>query len=179
MQDPIMGCGPDHWPLHAHEFGWPRGKEAHSLWVQTATELGIPGIMMFMGFYLVCIWRCWLLLGRLKADDPSWFGDSCRMTIGAICGFMVAAMFVSLEALEIPYYVCMLGAGTMVVYSRNYQFSNTSAVPDFDSEDTFSQNDPVEEEQMCLQKQAAADWRDEIDARQSQVPVEDRCLIMN
>ena len=119
------------------------------------------------------------MLGRLKADDPSWFGDSCRMTIGAICGFMVAAMFVSLEALEIPYYVCMLGAGTMVVYSKNYQSSNPSAVPYFSSEDTFPLNEPVEGEQMCFQNQAAADWRDEIDTRQAQVPVEDRCLIMN
>lgn len=117
-RDPIMGCGPDHWPLHAHEFGWPRGKEAHSLWVQTATECGIPGILMFAGFYVVCIWRCWLMLGRLRPEDPEWYGDSCRMTIAATVGFMVAAMFVSLEALEIPYYVCMLGAGNMAVYSR-------------------------------------------------------------
>lgn len=125
MRDPIMGCGPDHWPLHAHEFGWPKGKEAHSLWVQTATETGIPGIMMFLGFYLLTIWRCWRILGQLRPEDPPWFGDACRMTIASLCGFIVAAMFVSLEALEIPYYVALLGAGTMVVYG---QYRQTQAV---------------------------------------------------
>ncbi len=109
MRDPIMGCGPDHWPLHAHEFGWPKGKEAHSLWVQTATETGIPGIIMFMGFYVTCIWRCWRTLFRLRPDAPTWFGDACRMTVASLTGFMVSAMFVSLEALEIPYYVAFWG----------------------------------------------------------------------
>ncbi len=116
-----MGCGPDHWPLHAHEFGWPAGKEAHSLWVQTTVELGLPGIMMFMGFYLVTIWRCWLFLQRVRDTDDLWFTDAARMTIASLVGFMVAAQFVSLEALEIPYYVAMLGAGSLAVYSRMSQ----------------------------------------------------------
>ena len=117
-RDPIMGCGPDHWPLHAHEFGWPAGKEAHSLWVQTAVELGIPGITMYLGFFLTTIWRCWLLLQRTKNDDDAWFADSARMTIASLCAYMVAAQFVSLEALEIPYYVVLLGAGSMTVHYR-------------------------------------------------------------
>ena len=127
MQNPIMGCGPDHWPLHAHEFGWPKGKEAHSLWVQTTVELGIPGIAMFMGFYLACIWRCWLFLQRVRATDDPWFTDAARMTIAALVGFMVAAQFVSLEALEIPYYVALLGAGSLAVYSRGVASSEQPA----------------------------------------------------
>lgn len=117
-RDPIFGCGPDHWPLHAHEFGWPHGKEAHSLWVQTAAEIGIPGIAMYMGFFLTTIWRCWLLLQRTKNDEDAWFADSARMTIAALCAYMVAAQFVSLEALEIPYYVVLLGAGSMTIHYR-------------------------------------------------------------
>ena len=120
MENPLMGCGPDHWPLHAHEFGWPAGKEAHSLWVQTSVELGVPGIMMFLGFYLVTIWRSWLLLQRMKHSDELWFTDAARMTIASLIGFIVAAQFVSLEALEIPYYVALLGAGSMAVHQRMY-----------------------------------------------------------
>ncbi|MFN9717226.1 MAG: O-antigen ligase family protein [Planctomycetota bacterium] len=127
MNDPIMGCGPDHWPLHAHEFGWPAGKEAHSLWVQTTVELGIPGIMMFMGFYLVTIWRSWLFLQQVRHTDDLWFTDAARMTIASLVGFMVAAQFVSLEALEIPYYVALLGAGSLAVYGRMSQ-SEAAAV---------------------------------------------------
>ncbi len=124
-RDPIMGCGPDHWPLHAHEFGWPEGKEAHSLWVQTAVELGIPGILMYMGFFLTAIWRSWLLLQRTKNDEDAWFADSARMTIASLAGFMVAAQFVSLEALEIPYYVVLLGAGSVTIQHR---LSRASAI---------------------------------------------------
>lgn len=117
-RSPVMGCGPDHWPLIAHTFGWEKGKEAHSLWVQTAAETGIPGIIMFMGFYVVCMWRCWITMLRLKPDDHPWYRDSCRLTIASLCGFGVAAQFVSLEALEVPYYVALLGTGTLVLYSR-------------------------------------------------------------
>jgi len=117
-RDPVFGCGPDHWPLHAAEFGWPEGKEAHSLWVQTAVELGIPGIALYMGFFLTTIWRCWLLLKRTANDPDQWFADSARMTIASLCAFMVAAQFVSLEALEIPYYVALLGAGSVTLQYR-------------------------------------------------------------
>ncbi|MEZ6063086.1 MAG: O-antigen ligase family protein [Planctomycetaceae bacterium] len=145
MRDPVMGCGPDHWPLLAHTFGWFKGKEAHSLWVQTATELGIPGITMFAGFYLVCIVRCWFLLKRLQPDDPPWFGDSCRMTIASLIGFGVAAQFVSLEALEVPYYVALLGSGTLVLYSR------------LDAERSTNESDATDDDSW-------SDWRDSCDA---------------
>jgi hypothetical protein len=191
MENPLMGCGPDHWPLHAHEFGWPAGKEAHSLWVQTTVELGVPGIMMFMGFYLVTIWRSWLLLQRMKSADDLWFTDAARMTIGALIGFMVAAQFVSLEALEIPYYVALLGAGSLAVHSRMYShgeatdeipsapavyspsFANAAAVVDLQT----SSGDWIHEEPVILNRQymnstpefvssepveKKNDWRDQI-----------------
>jgi O-antigen ligase len=125
-EDPVMGCGPDHWPLHAHEFGWPAGKEAHSLWVQTLVELGIPGFLMYTGFFLTVLFRCWYMLQKTLNDEDAWFADSARMTIASIIGFMVSAQFVSLEALEIPYYVALLGAGSLVVHARTVQAAQTS-----------------------------------------------------
>lgn len=117
-ENPITGCGPDHWPLEAKRFGHIEVNEAHSLWVQTATETGLPGIFMYAGMYCICLWNCWCLLRNLPERAPPWFGDACRMTIAALCGFGVAAQFVSLEALEVPYYVCLIGAGTLVVHAR-------------------------------------------------------------
>lgn len=115
---PVMGCGPNHWPLMAHRFGWERNKEAHSLWVQTATETGFVGIFLFAGFYVVCMWRLWLLLRRADEEDDPWFADTARMVIASLTGFGVAAQFVSLEALEVPYYVALLGAATLSVQAR-------------------------------------------------------------
>lgn len=117
-QKPILGCGPDHWPIYARTYGWTEVTEAHNLWIQTAVETGIPGISLYLSFYLLCIWRCWVLLRSLPPDAPPWLGDSCRMTIAALCGFGVAAQFVTIEALEPPYYVVLLGAGTILVHHR-------------------------------------------------------------
>lgn len=120
-EKPIFGCGPDHWPLYARKRGWSDVTEAHNLWVQTAVETGAPGISLFTLFYLSCIWRCWRLLKTLPDDAPPWFGDSCRMTIAALCGFGVASQFVTIEALEHPYYVALLGAGTILIHNRSKQ----------------------------------------------------------
>ncbi|MEQ9406075.1 MAG: O-antigen ligase family protein [Fuerstiella sp.] len=147
QRSPIIGCGPDHWPLEAKKFGWDKVNEAHSLWIQTATETGIPGICMYAGFYLLCLWNCWKLLRRLPERAPPWFGDSCRMTIAALCGFGVAAQFVSLEALEVPYYVALVGAGSLVVYGRMEREGLIAA-----------DDEPV------------ADWRDAVDDEQSRIP---------
>jgi probable O-glycosylation ligase (exosortase A-associated) len=162
MRDPIMGCGPDHWPLHAESFGWEPMKEAHSLWVQTATETGLPGIAMFLGFYLTTIWRSWLLLRRLRPEDPPWFGDAARMTIASLCGFGVAAQFVSLEALEIPYYVALLGAASLAVHGR-YERSEVM--------ETGSTEHRIE--------QPVHDWRNDIEEAGQQVESDEAVLIMN
>lgn len=138
-ENPVMGCGPDHWPLRAKkDFGWTKVLEAHSLWIQTATETGLPGLGMLGGFYLLCIWRCWKMLRNLPERAPPWFGDACRLTIASLCGFIVAAQFLSLERLEIPYYVAMLGTATLIVYGR------------LEAENAFA-DDPVV---------AGTDWRD-------------------
>jgi hypothetical protein len=89
------------------------------------------------------MWRCWLLLRHGNPDDPPWFADSCRMTIAALCGFGVAAQFVSLEALEVPYYVALLGAGGLLVYSR-MEREGTLPGP-------------------AMAVAATADWREQID----------------
>jgi len=162
MRDPVFGCGPDHWPLHAESFGWEPLKEAHSLWVQTATETGIPGIMMFLGFYFVTIWRSWLLLQRLRPEDPPWFGDAARMTIASLCGFGIAAQFVSLEALEIPYYVALLGAGSLAVYGRRQE--SPADEPELETADVV---------------ESSPDWRDSISEDQPAPAPAEHVLIMN
>ena len=204
-RDPIMGCGPDHWPLHAHEFGWPAGKEAHSLWVQTAVELGIPGIMMYMGFFLTAIWRSWILLQRTKNDSDAWFADAARMTIASLCAYMAAAQFVSLEALEIPYYVVLLGAGSITVHYRLTEANGLSSTPlmvksetgiadqTFGEETSFAVTEPLSAESEFLNEiptfettastdyitSQASDWRDAIEQEPQKLNDAESPLVMN
>ncbi len=79
----------------------PRGKEAHSLWVQNAAELGIPGVALLLAFYLCTARRLWKLCKETTWVPDPWFRDAARMVVTSLVGFIVSAQFVSLEALPL------------------------------------------------------------------------------
>lgn len=117
-KNPVMGCGPNQWPMIASTYGWPHGKEAHSLWMQTGAELGIVGLAMYLGFYLSVLTLLWQVTWkRTHVSDP-WYKHIARMSFTGLCGFVVSAQFVSLESLEIPYYTALLGLGVLKLISR-------------------------------------------------------------
>lgn len=109
QKNPIFGVGPENWGDVAPNYGWPQGKYAHSLWVQTGTETGLVGLGLLLGFYAVCIWQMWRMVYILP-NIPEPLRDVGRMVIAALVGFAIPAQFVSLWGLEIPYYVVLLGA---------------------------------------------------------------------
>jgi probable O-glycosylation ligase (exosortase A-associated) len=114
MKKRPLGVGPDHWPLYAPQYGWPRGKECHSLWFNTGAELGFPGLGLLILFYLVPSVKLWFLQRRSWCVEPQLVAVA-RMVIASIAGFAVAASFVSLDNLEPPYYVVLLGAGALKI----------------------------------------------------------------
>ncbi|MBI3469479.1 MAG: O-antigen ligase family protein [Planctomycetes bacterium] len=121
LDRPVLGVGPDHWPLVVDKYGFPRGKEAHTLWLQIGAELGFPGLLCLALFYALCVKRLLpLTRERLAVADP-WFRDSARMVIASLVGFAVSAQFVSLEGLETPYYVVLLGTGALKLHSLAQQ----------------------------------------------------------
>ncbi|MCH8924405.1 MAG: O-antigen ligase family protein, partial [Planctomycetes bacterium] len=67
---PLFGLGPNHWPLTAQEYGWPEGKIAHSTWIQTGAEWGIPGMVFLVAIYVLCMARMWPL-ARLRVPEHS------------------------------------------------------------------------------------------------------------
>lgn len=114
---PVTGAGPDHWPLLASSYGWPPGKEAHSLWFNAGAELGFPGVLLLFSFYLLAMRNSWRLAQASDLPDL-WLRDAGRMTVVGLASFLVSASFVALDALEVPYYIAMLGAGATAVASR-------------------------------------------------------------
>jgi hypothetical protein len=116
-REPVFGVGPDHFPLIVERYGWPRGKEAHTLWLQTAAEIGVPGALFLVLFYGVTILRLWPLTSEgCPLPDP-WLRTTARMVIASLIGFAVAAQFVSLKMLDLPYFVALLGAGALKLAS--------------------------------------------------------------
>ena len=113
LEHPVLGVGPDNWPVVAPSYGWPPGKEGHTLWLQIGAELGVPGLALLAAFYGLCVARLWpIARGRVAVSDP-WLRHLAQMVIASLVGFAVAAQFVSLEALETPYYVALIGAGAL------------------------------------------------------------------
>ena len=121
---PLLGAGPDHFPLIAEEFGWPQGKEAHSLWLQMGAELGIPGMLFLVSFYLAPLWRVWpVARARQRAEEDTWPQHAAFMVISSLSGFVVASQFVTMEGLETPVYIVVIAVSTLrlwrpVVMSR-------------------------------------------------------------
>lgn len=117
VANPAFGIGPRHFPLVVSQFGQYENKEAHSLWFQSAAELGVPGIALLITFYAAAMYTCWRLARQLDPYAPD-AANSCRMIVASLVGFVVAASFVSLIGLELPYYVAMIGAGYLKLASR-------------------------------------------------------------
>ncbi|MGL5094240.1 MAG: O-antigen ligase family protein, partial [Planctomycetia bacterium] len=122
FKSPVVGCGPDHWPKEAMNYGWSEGKEGHSLWLQTGAEMGMPGLLLLFLFYATCVGRLLPLTFERTHDrdgrpiDPT-LQHFARMVISSLAGFALASQFVSLERLEIPYYVALVGAGALKLAS--------------------------------------------------------------
>jgi probable O-glycosylation ligase (exosortase A-associated) len=116
---PVLGVGPRCWPVWVRSEYGVRGQvdEAHTLWLQTGAQIGLPGLAFLLAFYGLCLWRLWpYARGKLPAADP-WVPDAARMVIAALVGFAVSVQFVTLEALETPYYIALIGAGLLKLTS--------------------------------------------------------------
>jgi O-antigen ligase len=127
-REPIFGVGPRNWGQVADEFGWPKGKEAHSLWVQTAAEVGVPGFLFFFLFYTLTIKRLWpIARGRSPGVDKSTALFAAGLILGLV-GFAVSAQFVTVEGLEPPYWMTMIGA--ILLKSRSLAEEAPAVVPE-------------------------------------------------
>ena len=112
--DPLFGVGPEHWHIAVKErFGWPTGQEAHNLWLQTGAELGVPGALFLACFYGTCVWRLWPVARSKPGEPGAELSELACGVIAGLVGFAVSATFVSIERVEIPYYVALIGAGIL------------------------------------------------------------------
>jgi probable O-glycosylation ligase (exosortase A-associated) len=117
VDHPVFGIGSNNWRLVAHLFGFNVGKDAHTMWLHVGAELGFTGLGLLLLFYGSCVWRLWKL-GRPSSDvaDP-WYRYIAHMVIASIAGFAVSAQFVSVYGVELPFYIVLLGAGTLKLAS--------------------------------------------------------------
>jgi putative inorganic carbon (HCO3(-)) transporter len=107
---PFVGIGPRHFPLVAMDFGWTGPKSAHSLWLQTGAEIGVPGLIFLMAFYGTAMFAG-LRVAR-STTDPE-LAPLGMYVFSGLAGFAVAAQFVSLDGLEFPFYLTLVIAAAV------------------------------------------------------------------
>ncbi len=111
-----LGVGAAYWPYMTPQYGLPF-MAAHSTWLQIGAELGIPGVGCLLGFYLLCIRRLWPYTRKTCPVEDPWARELARMVIASLVGFMVSAQFVTVDGVELPYYVVLVGAGVLKLTS--------------------------------------------------------------
>lgn len=134
LQNPILGVGPDHFPFRVTELGFARGKEAHTLWLQIGAELGFPGLLFLVAYYGLTIWWLYAISKKKQSEgnEDAFELHAAEMVIASLAGFVIAAQFVSLEGLELPYYITMLGAGAIKLDSTR-EYVEDVAVANWDT----------------------------------------------
>jgi O-antigen ligase len=113
---PVFGCGLENWGNVAPEYGWYRGKRAHNTWAEVGATLGVPGIVALLSFYGICAWQMLGVALSRPAVDP-WMRWMATGIVTALAGFFASAWFVTVDRIELPFYIVLLGAGILKVLS--------------------------------------------------------------
>ncbi len=125
-----MGVGPDMWPRFAPEYGLP-AMEAHTTWLQLGAELGFQGLLAIGLFYGLTLVRLWKYTFKSPYVTDPWIRTFARMVIASLVGFIVSAQFVTVEGVELPYFVVMLGAATLKIADDSARAAAQSGVSQF------------------------------------------------
>jgi O-antigen ligase len=112
-QYPILGVGPANWRVIAQQYGWPPGKSAHSVWMEAAAEIGIPGALALLMFFLITAVRLWPLARATLTDANRYEVLGASGVILSMIGWVVSGQFVSAQGLETPYFVALVGVGVL------------------------------------------------------------------
>jgi len=112
-QYPILGVGPWNWRTIASQFGWSEGKSAHSVWMETAAELGLPGVLALFLFFAVTGIKLLPLARSQLTEANNYQVHAAQAVVLAVAGFMVSGQFVSAPALEVPYYFMLVGIAVL------------------------------------------------------------------
>jgi O-antigen ligase len=116
---PLFGIGPGNFLPYSPFLGWATPKYAHTTWLTYGAEVGLPGLIFILLFYGVCMFRLVRYVWeRAPVIDP-WFYGAARMVFAGLVGFMVSAQFVAVAGIELPYYICLLGAAILKVQDLN------------------------------------------------------------
>lgn len=113
LRNPLMGCGMENWGNIAPQYGWEQGKRAHNTWAEIGATLGVPGLLAILAFYGSCCWSMFCLCRDSSLPEDAWSRWIARGILAGLAGFFASAWFVTVDRIELPYYIVLLGAGIL------------------------------------------------------------------
>src|SRR5262249_12588886 len=87
-----------------------------------------PGMSFLLLFFLTAGWKMWPLARARLTDENRYEVAVASGVVLSVVGFVVSGQFVSAPALEVPYYVIMLGVGVLRSRAQQESEASTSAV---------------------------------------------------
>ena len=119
LKHPVLGVGPDHMPLVIDQYGFREGQGSPyalaSARGRARVSRDAPADVLLRRLSRPALAH---RSGKTAVADP-WLTYLARMVIASLVGFAVSAQFVSLEFLEPPYYIALVGAGVLMLSDRS------------------------------------------------------------
>ncbi|MES1255495.1 MAG: O-antigen ligase family protein, partial [Acidobacteriota bacterium] len=97
---PVLGLGPWNWRAVSSSFGWTQGKSAHSVWMETAAETGVPGVLALLSIFVLAGFKVWAISRERLTDANREEKAVAAGVILSLVGFVVSGQFVSVTGLE-------------------------------------------------------------------------------
>jgi len=112
--NPWLGVGPRCWHYVGRSYGAISGLAVHNVFMQVTADSGVVAGLTLLGIYLLTI--KYLFMERKTRSAYSWWYPywAAGIAAGLGTGFL-CSLFLSMERVEMPYYLAMLGLATVKV----------------------------------------------------------------
>lgn len=108
MEHPL-GLGPRGFNLVSEQYGLPSNKSVHNLYIQTAVDYGIFGLVGLVMFYFAAAWKSFQLARSAIARRLHWPAYTGTMVSISLGGMMICSFFIGMESVEVGFIVAMVG----------------------------------------------------------------------
>jgi putative inorganic carbon (hco3(-)) transporter len=129
---PLTGVGLASFGVAFPDFSDKKPREAHNTFFQIAAESGVVAGLMYLLLGFGSIISLWRNAKRLKRALPS--GQDARVyfineaVLCGMCGFVVCALFLSLQMSEIFFYLCALVHAVLRISRESGSLADDTAV---------------------------------------------------